>query len=97
MLSGNGWAHSVLFSLSVRGGHVSEINASELVVGDIVQLEEGTQLITRLLLTSIKGDQVPADVRLVHTSHLQIDESTLTGESAPVDKTSKTLKKPSIS
>lgn len=61
-----------------RDGHVKDIKAPELVVGDLVNLEE--------------GEQVPADLRLLKISHLQIDESTLTGESAPVDKSIDTLK-----
>jgi P-type E1-E2 ATPase len=42
------------------------------------------------------GDKVPADLRLLNSSHLQIDESSLTGESIPVDKNSQILRKPHI-
>lgn len=55
-----------------RGGNVARIAASELVVGDIVLLEA--------------GDSVPADVRLLESYSLKVEESALTGESVPVDK-----------
>ncbi len=55
-----------------RDGHVVEIPAEELVPGDIVVLEG--------------GDVVTADLRVVRASRLQTDESTLTGESLPVEK-----------
>ncbi|WP_369213326.1 cation-translocating P-type ATPase, partial [Streptomyces flavofungini] len=55
-----------------RDGRVVEIDAKDLVVGDIVLLAA--------------GDEVPADGRLLETSALQIDESALTGESVPVAK-----------
>lgn len=55
-----------------RGGHRLLLAAEDLVPGDIV-LVEG-------------GDAVPADIRLVEASNLGADESTLTGESVPVDK-----------
>lgn len=55
-----------------RGGQVRQIDADQLVPGDIVLLEE--------------GDLVPADIRLVKASKLQADESALTGESLPVSK-----------
>ena len=56
----------------LRDGKEELINAEELVPGDIILLEE--------------GDKVPADARLVEVINLEIDESTLTGESTPVSK-----------
>jgi len=58
----------------LRTGEKQKIDARELVPGDIV------------LLAS--GDKVPADMRLLHSRSLQIDESALTGESLPVEKRS---------
>ena len=55
-----------------RNGHEELIDASELVIGDII------------VLTS--GDRVPADGRLVESGAVRSDESSLTGESAPVEK-----------
>lgn len=55
-----------------RGGKVVNVDAHELVPGDIVVLEA--------------GDMVTADLRLVQASNLQCDESVLTGESVPVAK-----------
>ncbi len=55
-----------------RGGTVQAAPAEELVVGDIVVLES--------------GDRVPADLRLVAAQRVRVDESLLTGESVPVDK-----------
>jgi len=55
-----------------RDGRIVEIDTRELVPGDIVMLEA--------------GDPVPADLRLLRSVMLQIDESLLTGESVPVDK-----------
>ena len=57
-----------------RDSVVREIAAAELVVGDVVILETGSQ--------------VPADLRLVQAWSLKIEESVLTGESVPVEKTS---------
>jgi len=56
-----------------REGHTRLIPADQLVPGDIM-LVEG-------------GDSISADLRLVETSNLGADESTLTGESTAVDKT----------
>ncbi|MFL6241166.1 MAG: cation-translocating P-type ATPase [Actinomycetes bacterium] len=66
-----------------RGGTETAIAASEVVVGDVV--------------TIAAGDQVPADGRIVAASALQIDESALTGESTPADKTTGALLGTSLS
>jgi P-type Ca2+ transporter type 2C len=55
-----------------RDGQVRQVPAQELVPGDLVLLDA--------------GDRVPADGQLVHGTSLEIDESALTGESAPVAK-----------
>ncbi|OGH87844.1 MAG: hypothetical protein A3J93_05405 [Candidatus Magasanikbacteria bacterium RIFOXYC2_FULL_42_28] len=55
-----------------RGGAEDLIDATELVPGDIVVIEN--------------GDIVPADLRLIETEDLVIDESTLTGESVAIFK-----------
>lgn len=55
-----------------RDGVETEIPSAEVVPGDVVVLEE--------------GDIVPADADLTEASALLIDESTVTGESVPVDK-----------
>jgi Ca2+-transporting ATPase len=56
----------------VREGYVRHIASNELVAGDIVVLEA--------------GNMVPADVRLLHSAQLAVQESALTGESIPVEK-----------
>jgi magnesium-transporting ATPase (P-type) len=55
-----------------RNGQVHSLAAEQLVPGDWVLLEA--------------GDRVPADLRLLETRDLRIDEAALTGESLPVDK-----------
>ncbi len=62
----------------IRGGRAGEISASGLVPGDIILLES--------------GDNVPADVRLIESHILKIDESPLTGESLPVLKNTDVIK-----
>lgn len=56
-----------------REGEARDIDAAELVPGDIVLLEA--------------GDIVPADLRLVEAGNLRVNESALTGESVPQGKT----------
>ncbi|MCL2169672.1 MAG: HAD-IC family P-type ATPase, partial [Defluviitaleaceae bacterium] len=56
----------------MRDGQVLVILAEDIVSGDIVYLET--------------GDVVPADLRLVSVSNLQVEEASLTGESVPVQK-----------
>lgn len=63
-----------------RNGQIVKIKSEELVVGDIVLLEA--------------GDIIPADLRLLESAALKIEESALTGESVPVDKTVATLTDP---
>ena len=57
----------------IRNGQKLRIPSTELVVGDVVWLTS--------------GDKVPADLRLCEVRDLQINESGLTGESVPVEKT----------
>ncbi len=56
----------------LREGERTKIAAEELVQGDIVLLEA--------------GNMVPADLRLIETNGVCVEESTLTGESVPVEK-----------
>ncbi|MGM0495603.1 MAG: calcium-translocating P-type ATPase, PMCA-type [Bacillota bacterium] len=56
----------------IRDGKIMEISSEELTVGDIVLLET--------------GDYVAADIRLLESTNLKTDESSLTGESTPVEK-----------
>jgi len=56
----------------IRDGRRQLVPAAELVPGDIVLLES--------------GDRVPADLRLIETRGLRVQEAALTGESVPVDK-----------
>lgn len=56
----------------IRDGKRSEIPAEELVPGDIVRIKS--------------GDKIPADLRLLEASRLEIEEASLTGESEAVVK-----------
>ncbi|WP_338972426.1 cation-translocating P-type ATPase [Spiroplasma endosymbiont of Panorpa germanica] len=56
----------------IRSGRQIQISAHNLVPGDIVILQT--------------GEFIPADIRLISSSHLTVDESALTGESMPVVK-----------
>ena len=61
----------------VRDGEVKVVPAKELVPGDIVVLDT--------------GDYIPADLRIIEAVNLQSQESSLTGESVPVEKISKKI------
>jgi Ca2+-transporting ATPase len=63
-----------------RGGALTEVDAGDLVPGDLVSLEA--------------GDVVPADGRLITTAALEIDESALTGESTPAAKSVEAVTQP---
>jgi Ca2+-transporting ATPase len=60
-----------------RGNKLTQIPATQLVPGDIVTLEA--------------GNIIPADLRLIESVNLRIQESALTGESEPVEKSSAAL------
>ena len=59
----------------IRDGETSQIDAEELVPGDIILLEA--------------GNMIPADARLIECSNLRVEEAPLTGESVPIEKCSK--------
>ncbi len=61
----------------LRDGHVSEIASHDVVPGDVVILDA--------------GDYIPADLRLIETINLKVDEAALTGESVPVEKDAEVL------
>ncbi|WP_308571485.1 calcium-transporting P-type ATPase, PMR1-type [uncultured Methanobacterium sp.] len=61
----------------LRDGQEQKVLAEELTLGDIVLLEE--------------GDKVPADLRIIESYDLLINESAMTGESLPVEKHSRTI------
>lgn len=63
----------VILCKAIRDGEIKSMPAEALVPGDLVPLEA--------------GDIVPADGRVVSLNRLQCDESALTGESLPSDKT----------
>src|SRR5262245_36431209 len=56
----------------IRGGHQVTVASRELVPGDIVLVEA--------------GNYIPADMRVVESVNLKVEEASLTGESVPVDK-----------
>jgi len=66
----------------IRNGKKKTVDAKDIVIGDIVEIES--------------GKKVPADLRLFYTKNLEIDESTLTGESIPVYKNDKTINKENL-
>lgn len=62
----------------LRDKKLEEINAEDIVPGDVIYIEA--------------GDMVPADGRIFNATQMQIDESALTGESVPVEKQIKKIK-----
>ncbi|MFW5794364.1 MAG: cation-translocating P-type ATPase, partial [Bacillota bacterium] len=64
----------------LRDGKITEVSSRDLTVGDIVLLET--------------GDFVAADIRLLESTNLKTDESSLTGESTPVEKDADASLKP---
>ena len=63
----------------VRDGMREEIDSDKLTLGDIVLLTPGTK--------------VPADLRLIRTDNLKLEESPLTGEAVPSEKNTEVLEK----
>lgn len=62
----------------IRDGKIKQIKSREVVPGDIVVIEA--------------GDMVVADGRIIHNYSLQVNESSLTGESTNVEKTDEVLR-----
>ncbi|MBW6492721.1 MAG: HAD-IC family P-type ATPase, partial [Lentimicrobium sp.] len=61
-----------LEAVVIRNGKKQTVDAEELVPGDVVMLKS--------------GDKIPADIRLVKSKDLRVEESPLTGESTAVEK-----------
>lgn len=66
----------------VRNGKQSEIDSSDLVVGDVLVLAA--------------GDKVPADARIVQAEKFKVEESALTGEATTVEKKSDVVKEDAV-
>ncbi len=56
----------------IRDGAILQVEARELVPGDMIVLES--------------GDRIPADIRMLESNNFYVEESALTGESVPVSK-----------
>jgi len=65
-----------------RAGKISQVEADNIVPGDIVLLDA--------------GDSIPADSRLIEAASLRVNESALTGESLPVEKDPMKLEKDEV-
>ena len=61
----------------IRNNEMIKVDASELTIGDIVMLES--------------GDKISADMRILESSNLAVDESILTGESVQVEKNNEVI------
>ncbi len=64
----------------IRGEQIQVVASKELVPGDIVVLDT--------------GDYIPADLRIIEAINLKVQESSLTGESVPVEKGEKSIQDP---
>lgn len=64
-------------SKTIRDGSLTILPSRELVPGDVVILEA--------------GDYIPADIRIIETANLKVEEASLTGEAASVEKDPITL------
>ena len=60
------------YGIVIRNGVKKDIRATEMVVGDIVEVKF--------------GDRVPADIRVVSSHGFKVDNSSLTGESEPCSR-----------
>lgn len=69
--------YAASYAKTMRNGRETAIRSEEIVPGDVIILET--------------GDKIPADVRFIGTYNVTVDESILTGESAPVNKTNDIL------
>lgn len=67
----------------IRDGTAMEIPSRELVPGDLILLDA--------------GKYVPADIRLIESANLKIEESSLTGESVPVEKSKEIIDEKEVS
>ncbi|MDY0352135.1 MAG: HAD-IC family P-type ATPase [Desulfobulbaceae bacterium] len=66
----------------IRDGREKEVNSEDLVPGDLVLLASGAK--------------VPADLRLIHSIELRVDEAMLTGESLPAEKKTAPIKEENL-
>ncbi|MFA7454471.1 MAG: HAD-IC family P-type ATPase [Desulfobulbaceae bacterium] len=66
----------------IRDGREKEVNSEDLVPGDLVLLASGAK--------------VPADLRLIHSIELRMDEAMLTGESLPAEKKTAPIKEENL-
>lgn len=69
----------VSYAKVIRNGELIRVSASQLVPGDLIVIDE--------------GDKIPADARLIEVNNFRTQESSLTGESFPVEKNIKVLSK----
>lgn len=71
-----------LHATVIRDGERTDIEAEDLVPGDVVLLES--------------GDKVPADVRIIKARNFRVEEAALTGESVAVEKHTETVEENSV-